>query len=246
MVSYREENGGGEMYEDLGIHLFLFRGLVLRLDDGAQAPKPGTLLLARQVHPLAHGSVLDLGTGSGLLALLAARSAARVVATDIVESSVRCAWRNVLLNGFELKVDVRLGDLFEPVGGETFDLILTNPPQMPTPRDLEPGGGGAAADDGGPDGWAILDRVIQEAPAHLKPGGQLIFTLFDFLGEESGLLRIKEVGLSPAVVARGTQPFPRLGRERLDHIRSVAARGTLPPAGVPATCERLIISGRKA
>lgn len=234
------------MYEDLGIHLFLYRGLVLKLDDGAQIPKPGTLLLARQLPPLAHGSVLDLGTGSGLLALLAARIAARVVATDVVESSVRCAWRNVLLNGLELKVDVRLGDLFEPVVGETFDLILTNPPQMPTPRDLEPGGAEAAANDGGPDGWAILDRVIQEAPAHLRPGGHLIFTLFDFLGEQNGFQRLKEAGLSATVMAREPQPFPRLGRERLIHIRSVAGRGTLPPAGVPATCERLVISGRKA
>lgn len=246
MVSYREENGGGEMYEDLGIHLFLYRGLVLKLDDGAQVPKPGTLLLARQVHPLAHGSVLDLGTGPGLLALLAARSAARVVATDIVESSVRCAWRNVLLNGFELKVDVRLGDLFEPLGGETFDLILTNPPQMPTPRDRETGGDETAADDGGADGWGILDRVIQEAPAHLKPGGQLVFTLFDFLGEQNGFRRLKGVGLSPTVMAREAQPFPRLARERLDHIRSVAAERTLPAAGQPTTCERLVISGRKA
>ena len=233
------------MDEDLGTHLFLYQGLVLRLDESAQAPKAGTLLLARQVPVLAHGSVLDLGTGSGLLALLAARRASRVVATDVVEGCVRCAWRNAILNGFEVEVDVRLGDLFAPVAGETFDLILTNPPQMPTPPDREAGGDDAVTDNGGPDGWAILDRVIREAPAHLKPGGQLVFTLFGFLGERNGFSRLKEVGLSPAVIARETQPFPRLGRERLDHIRSIDAERTLPPTGIPATCERLVIAGRK-
>jgi len=218
---------------------------VLRLDEGAQAPKAGTLLLARQVPALAHGSVLDLGTGCGLLALLAARSSRRVVATDVVEACVRCTWRNALMNGFEVQVDVRLGDLFAPVAGETFDLVLTNPPQMPTPPGRE-AGGDEAADDGGPDGWATLDRVIQGAPAHLKPGGQLVFSLFDFLGEQNAFRRLKEAGLSPVIIARESQPFPRLARERLDYIRSIDVERALPPTGTPATCERLAISGRRA
>jgi len=234
------------MSEDVGTHLFIYQGLVLRLDEDVQVPKAGTLLLARQIPALAQGSVLDLGTGCGLLALLATRSANRVVATDVIEACVRCALRNALLNGCEEQVDVRLGDLFAPVVGETFDLIMTNPPQMPTPQDREVDGNEAAADNGGPDGWAILDRVIQEAPTHLKPGGRLVFTLFDFLGEQNGLRRLKEAGLSPAVLARETQPFPRLARERLNYIRSTCGEHTLPPIGMPATCRRLVICGRKA
>ena len=234
------------MNEDRGTHLFLYQGLVLRLDEGAQAPKAGTLLLARQVPALAHGSVLDLGTGCGLLALLAARSARRVVATDVVEACVRCTWRNALLNGFEVQVDVRLGDVFAPVTGEVFDLILTNPPQMPTPPGREVGEDEAAADDGGHDGWAILDQVIREAPVYLKPGGQLVFTLLDFLGEQNAFRRVKEAGLSPVIIGRESQPFPRLARERLDHIRLVDAEQALPLSGTPVTCERLVISGRKA
>ena len=233
------------MQEDAGTHLFLYGGLVLRLDEGAQVPKAGTLLLARQVPTLAHGSVLDLGTGCGILALLATRTANRVVATDVVEASARCARRNAILNDLDVQVDVRHGDLFAPVAGETFDFILTNPPQMPTPPNRDMGGDGAAADNGGLDGWAILDRVIREAPAHLRPGGQLVFTLFDFLGERNAFRRLKEASLSPAILARKTQPFPRLGRERLEHIRSIDVERTLPQSGIPATCSRLVISGRK-
>src|SRR3990172_6242250 len=231
------------MSEDHGTHLFLYQGLVLRLDEAAQAPKAAPLLRARQVPALADGSVLDLGTGCGLLALVAARRARGVVAIDVVEACVRCTWRNALMNGFEVQVEVRLGDLFAPVAGETFDLVLTNPPQMPTPPGRE-AGGDEAADDGGPDGWAILDRVIREAPVYLKPGGQLVFTLLDFLGEQNAFRRVKEAGLSPVIIGRESQPFPRLARERLDHIRLVDAEQALPPTGTPVTCERLVISGR--
>lgn len=239
-------NGSEQVNEDKGTHLFLYKGLVLRLDEGIRAPKAATLLLARQVRTLARGEVLDLGTGCGLLALLAARRASRVVATDVVEACVSCARRNAILNGMEMRVEVRPGDLYAPVAGETFDLILTNPPQMPVPPDRHAAGEDAAADDGGLDGWTLLDGVVREAPGHMKPGGQVVFTLFDFLGERNASRRLEGVGLSPVVVARETQPFPQLGRERIEHIRSIDVEGVLPPTGTPATYERLVIAGRKA
>ncbi len=72
--------------------------------------------------------VLDMGTGSGVCAVFAARHARRVVAIDINAAAVRCARINAMLNRAEGTVDVRHGDLFEPVAGERFDLILFNPP----------------------------------------------------------------------------------------------------------------------
>jgi release factor glutamine methyltransferase len=72
--------------------------------------------------------VLDMGTGSGIGAIAAAQRGARVVAVDISPEAARCARINVLLNRVEDRVDVRCGDLFEPVNGERFDLVLFNPP----------------------------------------------------------------------------------------------------------------------
>jgi HemK-related putative methylase len=81
-------------------------------------------------------SVLDMGTGSGVCAVFAAKHATRVVAVDINPAAVRCAGINVLLNGVEDKVEVRQGDLFSPVAGEQFDLVLFNPPFLRgTPND---------------------------------------------------------------------------------------------------------------
>ena len=84
----------------------------------------------------AGAAVLDLGTGSGVSAIFAARLAGRVVATDINPAAVRCARINALLNGVEDRVEVREGDLFAPVAGERFDVIIFNPPYYRgTPRD---------------------------------------------------------------------------------------------------------------
>jgi release factor glutamine methyltransferase len=71
---------------------------------------------------------LDLGCGSGVGAVFAAQRGARVIATDLNPEAVRCTRINALLNRFEDKIEARLGDLFEPVKDQRFDLILFNPP----------------------------------------------------------------------------------------------------------------------
>jgi methylase of polypeptide subunit release factors len=73
-------------------------------------------------------AVLDMGTGSGIGAVFAARRGARVVAVDIAPAAVRCARINALLHGLEDRIEIRRGDLFTPVAGERFDLVLFNPP----------------------------------------------------------------------------------------------------------------------
>ena len=73
-------------------------------------------------------AVLDMGTGSGVCALAAARHARRVVAVDVSPAAARCTRLNAVLNQLEERIDIRIGDLFEPVAGERFDLVLFNPP----------------------------------------------------------------------------------------------------------------------
>jgi release factor glutamine methyltransferase len=76
----------------------------------------------------AGSKVLDLGTGTGVLAIAASSSAARVVAVDSNPTAVECARINAGTNSVADRVEARLGDLFAPVAGERFDLILCNPP----------------------------------------------------------------------------------------------------------------------
>jgi len=86
--------------------------------------------------PSAAARALDVGTGSGAGAVFAARRGFRVTAVDLNPEAVRCARVNALLNGLEDRVDARQGDLFDPVAGERFDLVLFNPPFFRgSPRD---------------------------------------------------------------------------------------------------------------
>jgi len=232
--------------DDRGVLLFIHEGATFKVADGAQPPKAGSLLFCRHLHARPGERVLEIGTGIGLAAVHTARAGARVIATDVMEAAVRCARENAALNGVADRVEVRLGDGFAPVRGLVFDLICTSPPQMPTPPDRERSDAMAAADNGGPDGWRLLDRIIAETPAHLRPGGRLVFTLFGFLGIKAALGKLADAGLEPAILGQETQSFPRIGYERLEHIRAVDPESTLPRSRWPATVERYVVQGTKA
>ena len=112
--------------------------------------------------------VLDLGTGCGIQAMHASRFAREVVATDISKRALAIARLNVELNGIE-GVEFRLGSLFEPVEGERFDRIVSNPPFVITPRAA--GVPEYEYRDGGLIGDAIVEAVMRGAEEHLAPGG---------------------------------------------------------------------------
>ena len=229
--------------DDEGLLLFTWRDCVFRVSDAVQPPKAGSLFFCRHLATRPDERVLEIGGGLGLAAVLAARAGARVVATDVVAQAVEAMRANAALNG--VTIDARVGDCYAPVAGERFDLICTNPPQMPTPTGRERDDSVAAADNGGIDGWRLLDRVIAGAPEHLNPHGRLVFSIFAFLGRQQAFAKLEARGFVPSIVAQETQSFPRIGYERLDHIRTLDTEGTLPPAGVPTTVDRLIIQGTR-
>lgn len=228
---------------DEGVLLFAWRGCIFRVPDGVQPPKAGSRFFCRHLTPRPGERALEIGGGLGLAAVLMARAGARVVATDVLPAAVEAIRANALLNG--VVVDARLGDCYAPVVGERFDLVCVNAPQMPTPPGRARSDAVAAADNGGTDGWAILDRVIRDAPAHLEAGGRLVFSIFAFLGRKRAFERLEAAGLEPALVASETQAFPRLGYERLEWIRAVDLEATVPAAGPPSGVERLLIQGTR-
>ena len=114
------------------------------------------------------GSVLDLGTGCGIQAMHSSRFADRVVATDISPRALGLAQLNATLNGIDT-IEFRLGSLFEPVAGERFDRIVSNPPFVITPR-VE-GVPSYEYRDGGLVGDALVEQVVRGAFEHLEPGG---------------------------------------------------------------------------
>jgi release factor glutamine methyltransferase len=160
-------------------------GLPFYVDPHVLVPRPDTetvIEVARghRADRSAPCRVLDLCTGSGAIAISLAKElpAARVVATELSPEAAAIARKNAERNGVADRVDIRIGDLLGPVAGETFDLIVANPPYIasaviatlsPEVR-REP----RMALDGGPDGLAFYDRICAGAPAHLVAGGALV------------------------------------------------------------------------
>lgn len=159
-----------------------FMGLCFRVTPAVLIPRLDTEVLVEQAVRRLQGRgrvrVADIGTGSGAIAVALAHRLpeATVVATDISREALALARENAAANG--VSVEFRQGDLLEPLAGEQFDAILSNPPYigsaemaglMPEVRDWEP----HLALTPGEDGLAIHRRLAAGAPALLRPGGFL-------------------------------------------------------------------------
>ncbi|MFE0547770.1 HemK2/MTQ2 family protein methyltransferase [Streptomyces sp. NPDC058891] len=169
---------------------------------GVYVPQRDTVLLQRALHRetlLPRAAVLDVGTGTGVLALAAASRGACVTAVDISWPAVWTARLNALLA--RTPVRVLHGDLTAPVAGCTFDLILTNPPYVPEPS-VPPRRGSARAWEAGRDGRQILDRICRDAPPLLRRGGVLLVVHSAISGVGTTLARIRDAGLAAEVTER--------------------------------------------
>lgn len=142
------------------------RAFGLPVADMVYPPGADSVLLAG-VLPQEDGEVLDLCTGSGMQALLAARSARRVVGVDISERAVALASCNATLNEME-NVTFRSGNLYAPVRTQRFDLIVANPPFVAGPQR------GPSYHSGGPLADRVLKRIVAGLSGHLNPDGRAL------------------------------------------------------------------------
>jgi release factor glutamine methyltransferase len=169
--------------------------------------------------------VLDVCTGSGALAIAGAQAGAgAVTAIDVSRSAVLTVRINARLNG--VRVRPLPGDLFAPVAGERFDAIVSNPPYLPAEDDALPRRGPQRAWDAGTDGRVLLDRICEEAPAHLAPGGFLLLVHSSVCGLEPTVRRLEAGGLAVDVLERRRGALGPLLAARAPVLE---ARGILAP-----------------
>lgn len=184
--------------------------------------------------------VLDIGTGAGALALAAARAgAATVTAVDLSRRSVIATWLNSRLH--RAPVIVRRGDLFAPVAGQRFDLIMANPPYVPAATDVLPRYRISRCWDAGADGRAVLDRICTEGPALLAPDGMLLLVHSAVCDDDTTVRRLADTGLDAEVLARATVPFGPVMRAR---VAMLQARGLVEPGQRDE--ELVVIGARRA
>jgi release factor glutamine methyltransferase len=158
-------------------------------------PRSGAFLAekAQALGLAGSASVLDMGTGSGVCALVAARFVRRVLAVDINAAAVRCTQINALLNRVEHRVEVRHGDLYTPVAQERFDLILFNPPFLRgVPRDDR---------DRAWRSRDVVERFAAGLSAHLNPAGYALVVLSSFGDAEAFLEQFASSGLAVSIAA---------------------------------------------
>lgn len=187
---------------------------------GVYVPQYDTrfLMSALEREPMRPGSeVLDLGTGSGALAVRAAQLGGRVTAVDIARRAVLTARLNAFL--CRQRVTVRRGDLTRAASHGSYDLVLSNPPYVPAPDPALPRRGPARAWDAGRDGRALVDRICDLAPQVVRPQGVLLLVHSGLCDSEETVQRLARAGMRAAVSERALVPFGPVLRSRLPWLR---------------------------
>jgi release factor glutamine methyltransferase len=165
-----------------------YMGMEFQTCEKVYEPAEDTFLLAENLMVNESDNVLEIGTGTGIIAIIVSKRAKKIIAVDINRFAVECAQKNVEIN--HALVDVKLGDLFDPVENEKFDLILFNTPYLPTDEDEIVNDELEAAWNGGEDGRSVINRFIEDLPMHLTPKGrvQLVQSSLSNIEETIGML----------------------------------------------------------
>ena len=206
-----------------------FYGLPFRVTRDVLIPRPETELLVEQVVQWANGSasrkdaplrIVDVGTGSGAIAVALAHELPRcaVSATDLSEPALSIARDNAARNGVDGRIRFLMGDLLQPVAGETFDIVVSNPPYVATNdrdlltvevREYEP----HLALFAGGHGLDVYRRLIPAAFAVLAPGGTLALEIGHDQDRAIGEL-LARAGFKPVNIEPDLQGIPRVALAR--------------------------------
>ncbi len=176
-----------------------FENLVLIAEPPVYAPREDSFLLAKAVTELARGKTLDMGTGSGIQAIAAAKKSEvkSVTAVDASTDALKCAEKNAAANKVKEKIKFIHSNLFENVRG-SYDSIIFNPPYLPVELgeklDAE-----SMAWHGGKDGRKVLDSFLDKFSSFLSPEGQLLLLQSSLNGLQKTQRKLKALGFSAEI-----------------------------------------------
>ncbi|NYB52889.1 MAG: methyltransferase [Methanobacteriaceae archaeon] len=178
-----------------------YKGIYYQTHPKVYEPAEDTFLLAENLQVERKDRVLEIGTGTGIISILTSKLCRTVTATDINPHAIDCALKNIIANK-SYNVELKKGNLFEPVEGEKFDLILFNTPYLPTSEDEKVNDELEAAWDGGKDGRKVIDQFLDDLRDHLNPGGRVQLVQSSLSDIDKTLQKLEDLGFESSVTAK--------------------------------------------
>ncbi|MGC8940587.1 MAG: HemK2/MTQ2 family protein methyltransferase [Candidatus Nanoarchaeia archaeon] len=170
-------------------------------------PAEDSFLIQKHIPNCLKGmDVLDMGTGSGILAITAAKAGANVVAADCSEDVLKVAAQNAKLEN--VKIEFVKSDIFSNIS-KKFDLIICNPPYLPE-DEIDERIGPSKMYSGGKTGREFIQRFVENAPKFLKPKGKILIVFSTLTGEKKVLEIFKKNKFEPKILARQKLPWEEL------------------------------------
>ncbi|MBP3790835.1 MAG: methyltransferase [Methanobrevibacter sp.] len=166
---------------------------IINTDDNVYVPAEDSYLLADNLEIKSGQSVLEIGTGSGIVAMYASRLTDRITVTDINFDACELARKNFEDNNIE-NIEILFGNLFEPVENRKFDVILFNTPYLPTEDGDVIDDTLNYAFDGGLNGRKVIDLFLDEVGNHLNDGGIVQLIQSSLSGNEETLEKLDRLG----------------------------------------------------
>jgi release factor glutamine methyltransferase len=192
--------------------------IALNFRDDVGPASAYSLLLAENIPDLTGKTAVDLGTGSGILAIVAClQGAATVYLLDTYDKAISLALDNGKRNGVgDRLIHLPIGATMLPLpAGKKVDVILSNPAQLPLPQQDRENSPFYA----GPEGRSMIDALIVEAPMKLNPSGHLLMTHNSLSNLNKSITLLSTVGLQPRILAERSIPFrPFIDRAWLDKL----------------------------
>lgn len=170
--------------------IYMFK---LKTSPNVYEPAEDSYLLAENLLINPKDEVLEIGTGSGIVAMYASKLSNKITVTDINLDALQLASENFKLNNID-NIEILAGNLFEPVKNKKFDVILFNTPYLPTDNDDIIEGDLNYAFDGGLSGRDIIDLFLNEVKNHLNDGGKVQLIQSSLSGTEETLNKLDDLG----------------------------------------------------
>ncbi|MEM3577704.1 MAG: class I SAM-dependent methyltransferase [Candidatus Bathyarchaeia archaeon] len=184
-----------------------FADKIFHVGKNVYEPAEDSFLFAENLDVKRGNVVLDMGTGCGILGIIAAEKASKVIAVDINPHAIHCAKENAIRNNVADKILFVQGNLFAPLRTKRlFDLILFNAPYLPT-RTTEKLSWIEYAWSGGLNGRQVIDRFICEVPKYLKACGRVLLMQSNLSGIGETAQQFRDVGMKARVIAERNLPF---------------------------------------